>query len=75
MRRMSPSNPPARFTPMHFADFRQAIASPALRAITDQKLTSVETVGKAINAGTNCGSCRPAIARLIEETGEDAVAA
>ena len=37
------------------------------RAIRDQALTSVEAVGKALNAGTNCGSCRPAIAKLIEE--------
>jgi assimilatory nitrate reductase catalytic subunit len=28
--------------------------------------TCVETVGKATSAGTNCGSCRPAIARLLE---------
>ena len=39
-----------------------------MRAITAQSLTSVEAVGKAINAGTNCGSCRPAIAKLVEET-------
>lgn len=34
-------------------------------AIASQALTSVEAVGKAINAGTNCGSCRPAISRLF----------
>lgn len=34
-------------------------------AIADQSLISVEAVGKAINAGTNCGSCRPAIANLL----------
>lgn len=38
-----------------------------MRAIRDQALTSVEAVGKALNAGTNCGSCRPAIAKLVEE--------
>jgi len=38
-----------------------------LRAISAQGLTSVESVGKAINAGTNCGSCRPAISKLLEE--------
>jgi assimilatory nitrate reductase catalytic subunit len=27
----------------------------------------VEAVGAALNAGTNCGSCRPAIARLLAE--------
>ena len=34
-------------------------------AITGQSLASVEAVGAATNAGTNCGSCRPAIARLL----------
>ena len=37
------------------------------RAIRYQALTSVEAVGKAVSAGTNCGSCRPTIAKLIEE--------
>ena len=46
-----------------------------VRAVCEQSLASVEAVGKAINAGTNCGSCRPAIARLIEEARETAVAA
>lgn len=46
-----------------------------LRSIREQSLTSVEAVGKAISAGTNCGSCRPAIARLVEEAKEEAVAA
>jgi assimilatory nitrate reductase catalytic subunit len=36
-------------------------------AIADQALTSVEAVGVALAAGTNCGSCRPAIRRLIGE--------
>jgi assimilatory nitrate reductase catalytic subunit len=35
-------------------------------AIADQNLTSVEAVGIALNAGTNCGSCRPAIQALFE---------
>jgi assimilatory nitrate reductase catalytic subunit len=34
-------------------------------AIASQSLTSVEAVGAAIYAGTNCGSCRPAIAKLL----------
>jgi len=34
-------------------------------AIAERSLMSVEAVGAAINAGTNCGSCRPAIAKLI----------
>lgn len=37
-----------------------------LSAIADQHLVSVEAVGTALNAGTNCGSCRPMIARLID---------
>jgi assimilatory nitrate reductase catalytic subunit len=38
-----------------------------LSAIAGQGLTSVESVGAALNAGTNCGSCRPAIARLLTD--------
>ena len=41
-----------------------------LEAIGSQGLMSVEAVGKALSAGTNCGSCRPAIQRLIGETRE-----
>ncbi len=41
-----------------------------IRAIREGGLMTTEQVGKAINAGTNCGSCRPAIARLIEEKKE-----
>ncbi|SDD05932.1 assimilatory nitrate reductase (NADH) alpha subunit apoprotein [Sphingomonas sp. YR710] len=36
-----------------------------VEAIGNQALTSVAEVGAAIRAGTNCGSCRPAIAKLI----------
>jgi assimilatory nitrate reductase catalytic subunit len=34
-------------------------------AIAAQKLGSVEAVGQALQAGTNCGSCRPEIAVLL----------
>ncbi|HEY4548206.1 MAG TPA: molybdopterin dinucleotide binding domain-containing protein, partial [Pedomonas sp.] len=34
-------------------------------AIADQLLTSVDAVGAALKAGTNCGSCRPTIAKLL----------
>lgn len=34
-------------------------------AIRDQGLVDVAAIGAAIGAGTNCGSCRPALARLI----------
>ena len=37
-----------------------------LRAIEDEGLLSVEEVGKALSAGTNCGSCRPEIAALLD---------
>jgi assimilatory nitrate reductase catalytic subunit len=43
-----------------------------LEAIGSQGLMSVEAVGSALSAGTNCGSCRPAIQRLIGETKEAA---
>jgi assimilatory nitrate reductase catalytic subunit len=36
-----------------------------LESIASGGLTSVEAVGAAIQAGTNCGSCRPTIARLL----------
>nr|WP_240700280.1 nitrate reductase [Sphingomonas gei] len=38
-----------------------------VHAVASQQLTSVEAVGTALSAGTNCGSCRPAIRRLIEQ--------
>jgi assimilatory nitrate reductase catalytic subunit len=41
-----------------------------VEAIAMQKLMSVEAVGKALSAGTNCGSCRPAIQRLIVDNKE-----
>ena len=37
-----------------------------IETIAAQTLTSVAAVGNALNAGTNCGSCRPAIARLLQ---------
>ncbi|HJR55648.1 MAG TPA: molybdopterin-dependent oxidoreductase [Rhizomicrobium sp.] len=41
-----------------------------LNAIAEQQLTSVDAVGAALSAGTNCGSCRPAIRSLLEEQKE-----
>ncbi|MBC2779137.1 molybdopterin-dependent oxidoreductase [Parasphingopyxis marina] len=38
-----------------------------LTAIADQTLASVEEIGKALRAGTNCGSCRPALAKMLIE--------
>ncbi|MFA7604421.1 MAG: molybdopterin-dependent oxidoreductase [Novosphingobium sp.] len=43
-----------------------------VEAIAAQRLVSVDAVGQALSAGTNCGSCRPAIQRLIGETREAA---
>ena len=43
-----------------------------VEAIGSQGLMTVDAVGKALSAGTNCGSCRPAIQRLIGETKEAA---
>jgi assimilatory nitrate reductase catalytic subunit len=45
-------------------------AETILRTIAEQRLTSLAEVGAALNAGTNCGSCRPAIAKLLSETKE-----
>lgn len=44
-------------------------------AIAEQRLVSVAAIGAALGAGTNCGSCRPALARLIATTRETADAA
>jgi assimilatory nitrate reductase catalytic subunit len=42
-----------------------------LNTIRADTLTSVEAVGAALNAGTNCGSCRPAIARMLQTEMQD----
>lgn len=41
-----------------------------LAAIRDQHLADVGAIGRALKAGTNCGSCRPALARLLADTKE-----
>jgi assimilatory nitrate reductase catalytic subunit len=43
-----------------------------VEAIAADRLVTVEEVGAALSAGTNCGSCKPAIRRLIGETKEAA---
>ena len=43
------------------------VGTQAILAALDAGADSVAAVGKATCAGTNCGSCRPAIARLISE--------
>jgi assimilatory nitrate reductase catalytic subunit len=37
-------------------------------AIAIHRLTTVDAIGAALSAGTNCGSCRPALCRIIEES-------
>ena len=37
-----------------------------LKAAADRGLFTVESIGDALSAGTNCGSCRPAIKALLE---------
>ncbi len=39
-----------------------------LKTISEQRLADVGAIGKALGAGTNCGSCRPALARLLADT-------
>ena len=42
------------------------------RAIADQRLSSVEAIGAALRAGTNCGSCRPELRAILSEMREAA---
>ncbi len=37
-----------------------------LKAIKEDNLDSVEAIGKALQAGTNCGSCIPELAELLQ---------
>ncbi len=39
-----------------------------LTAIETQGLLSVEAIGASLEAGTNCGSCRPELAALLQST-------
>jgi assimilatory nitrate reductase catalytic subunit len=43
-----------------------------VEAIGARALTTVEAVGAALSAGTNSGSCRPALQRLIGAAQETA---
>ncbi|MGB3928675.1 MAG: molybdopterin-dependent oxidoreductase, partial [Sphingobium sp.] len=40
-------------------------------AIRDQSLVDVPAIGQAIGAGTNCGSCRPALANILAQTTQE----
>lgn len=46
-----------------------------LAAIDTQGLRSVEEIGRALKAGTNCGSCRPELAALLASVRTRAAAA
>lgn len=39
-----------------------------LRAIHKDQLISVEQIGNALQAGTNCGSCRPELSALLQQS-------
>ncbi|BAK67445.1 nitrate reductase [Sphingobium sp. SYK-6] len=41
-------------------------------AIRDEGLADIASIGVALGAGTNCGSCRPTIARLIADERKEA---
>lgn len=38
-----------------------------IKAIKDKKLTTVEEVGEATEAGTGCGGCQPDIQSILDE--------
>jgi assimilatory nitrate reductase catalytic subunit len=38
-----------------------------LATIRDQRLADIAAIGEALGAGTSCGSCRPALARILGE--------
>lgn len=42
------------------------VGARAITAAAQEGASTIEAIGKATCAGTNCGSCRPAIARLLE---------
>ncbi|HEX7742288.1 MAG TPA: (2Fe-2S)-binding protein, partial [Sphingobium sp.] len=44
-----------------------------MAAIREQSLVDVPAIGKAIGAGTNCGSCRPALANILAQIPQEAL--
>jgi assimilatory nitrate reductase catalytic subunit len=42
-----------------------------MAAIRQQQLVDVPAIGKALGAGTNCGSCRPALANILTQTSQE----
>jgi assimilatory nitrate reductase catalytic subunit len=49
--------------------------STLIRAIRAQDLDSIEAIGRALHAGTNCGSCVPELKTLLAELAADATIA
>ncbi|NLR70131.1 molybdopterin-dependent oxidoreductase [Novosphingobium sp. ERN07] len=49
------------------------IGAMEIMAVAEKGAGTVAEVGKACGAGTNCGSCRPAIARMLREWNEACV--
>jgi assimilatory nitrate reductase catalytic subunit len=44
-----------------------------MAAIRQQNLVDVPAIGRAIGAGTNCGSCRPALANILAQTPQESL--
>ncbi len=44
------------------------------QAIVDERMTSVAEIGRALRAGTNCGTCIPELTNILRETQQQAVA-
>jgi assimilatory nitrate reductase catalytic subunit len=40
-------------------------------AIRTERLVDVAAIGQALGAGTNCGSCRPALANILAQTSQE----
>ena len=51
-------------SPLSFADVGKNTLT---NAIDEHKLKDVESIGKLLKAGTNCGSCRPELNALIKQ--------
>ena len=64
-----PATPPVDRGPIVCVCFDVGMKT-ILAAIGEQQLASVDAVGQALQAGTTCGSCRPAIRKLLGEQKE-----
>jgi assimilatory nitrate reductase catalytic subunit len=49
-----------------------SVGANTIRTAIQGGCDSVEAVGRALKAGTNCGSCRPEIARLVSSEAREA---